>query len=123
MQEQTLFSLASRVRGIHSRAPDHRIHGPRSIHSRCRSTLVELRRKLPENQRTGGHCLSQIPELWYDGGTSALLCRPQIARLSDRRAPDGVPLVIHNIGSGTKEENRLFDFTLTGHYRIAKGQR
>ncbi|MFP4028122.1 MAG: DUF1287 domain-containing protein [Candidatus Brocadiia bacterium] len=43
--------------------------------------------------------------------------------VSDRKAPEGVPLVIHNIGSGTKEENRLFDFTLTGHYRIAKGQR
>jgi uncharacterized protein len=28
------------------------------------------------------------------------------------------PLVIHNIGNGTQEENRLFEFTITGHYRI-----
>jgi len=30
-----------------------------------------------------------------------------------------VPLVIHNIGRGTKEEDTLFLFTLTGHYRYA----
>jgi hypothetical protein len=39
--------------------------------------------------------------------------------VSDRKIKDGIPLVIHNIGSGIKEENRLFDFPLTGHYRIA----
>lgn len=39
--------------------------------------------------------------------------------VSDRNASDGTPLVIHNIGAGTQEGNRLFDFPLTGHYRIA----
>lgn len=38
--------------------------------------------------------------------------------VSDRTTAAGVPLVIHNIGRGTQEEDRLFDFTLTGHYRI-----
>ncbi len=47
--------------------------------------------------------------------------RPHIMIVSDRRAKDGVPLVIHNIGSGTKEEKRLFEFPLTGHYRIMTG--
>ena len=28
------------------------------------------------------------------------------------------PLVIHNIGNGTQEEDRLFEFKITGHYRI-----
>ena len=28
------------------------------------------------------------------------------------------PLVIHNIGSGTQEENSLFTYPLTGHYRV-----
>ena len=28
-------------------------------------------------------------------------------------------LVIHNIGQGTQEEDSLFLFTLTGHYRYA----
>jgi len=44
--------------------------------------------------------------------------RPHIMIVSDKKTKDGVPLVIHNIGSGTREEDRLFDFPLTGHYRI-----
>lgn len=34
-------------------------------------------------------------------------------------APDGgmTPWIVHNIGSGPKLENRLFEFPLTGHYR------
>lgn len=44
--------------------------------------------------------------------------RPHIMIVSDRRAADGTPLVIHNIGRGTQEENRLFAFKLTGHYRV-----
>ncbi len=47
--------------------------------------------------------------------------RPHMMIVSDRRAKDGTPLVIHNIGSGTKEEKRLFEFPLTGHYRIMTG--
>ena len=43
---------------------------------------------------------------------------PHIMVVSDRKDSGGVPLVIHNIGSGTKEEARLFDFPITGHYRF-----
>jgi uncharacterized protein YijF (DUF1287 family) len=43
---------------------------------------------------------------------------PHIMIVSDRKASDGTPLVIHNIGSGTKEEDVLFAYPLTGHYRI-----
>lgn len=43
---------------------------------------------------------------------------PHIMVVSDRTGPDGVPLVIHNIGGGAQEEPRLFEFPLTGHYRI-----
>ena len=38
--------------------------------------------------------------------------------VSDRKSPDGVPLVIHNVGSGTQEENRLFSYEITGHHRL-----
>ena len=44
--------------------------------------------------------------------------RPHIMILSDRVAAEGTPLIIHNIGSGTKEEDRLFQYELTGHYRL-----
>jgi uncharacterized protein YijF (DUF1287 family) len=42
-----------------------------------------------------------------------------IGVVSDRRRDDWVPLVIHNIGQGTKEEDVLFQFQIIGHYRIA----
>ena len=43
---------------------------------------------------------------------------PHIMIVSDRKAADGTPLVIHNIGAGTQEENCLFTYPLTGHYRM-----
>jgi uncharacterized protein YijF (DUF1287 family) len=42
---------------------------------------------------------------------------PHIMIISDRKSDDGRPLVIHNIGAGAREEDRLADFPLTGHYR------
>jgi uncharacterized protein YijF (DUF1287 family) len=41
-----------------------------------------------------------------------------IMSVSDRTNQVGPPLVIHHIGTGAQEEDRLFDFKLTGHYRI-----
>jgi len=46
--------------------------------------------------------------------------RPHIMIVSDRKTKNGVPLVIHNIGRGAREEDRLFDFRITGHHRITK---
>lgn len=42
---------------------------------------------------------------------------PHIGIVADRRSQTGTPLVIHNIGSGTKMEDVLFAFPITGHYR------
>ena len=42
---------------------------------------------------------------------------PHVMIVSDRKSDNGTPKVIHNIGSGTREEDRLFEFPLTGHYR------
>jgi uncharacterized protein len=43
---------------------------------------------------------------------------PHIVVVSDARSQDGVrPLVIHNIGQGTKIEDTLFVYRITGHYR------
>ena len=49
--------------------------------------------------------------------------RPHIMIVSDRTSQDGVPLVIHNIGAGAREENRLFSFSITGHYRMKQKTR
>ena len=47
---------------------------------------------------------------------------PHIMIVSDRVNADGRRLVIHNIGAGTREEDRLFEFKITGHFRISKPQ-
>lgn len=43
---------------------------------------------------------------------------PHIMVVSDRVNRNNIPFVIHNIGSGTQEEDLLFEFQITGHYRI-----
>lgn len=40
-----------------------------------------------------------------------------IGIVSDRRAEDGAPLIIHNIGRGTQEENILNQYPRITHYR------
>ncbi len=43
---------------------------------------------------------------------------PHIGIVSDRKTMLGAtPLIIHNIGRGTREEDILFDHKITGHYR------
>jgi uncharacterized protein len=46
---------------------------------------------------------------------------PHIGIISDKKTLTGRPLVIHNIGRGTKEEDILFAFKLTGHFRWGVG--
>lgn len=45
-----------------------------------------------------------------------------IGIVSDRRAVDGTPLILHNIGRGSQEEDILFAYPMTGHYRIGKDE-
>jgi uncharacterized protein len=43
---------------------------------------------------------------------------PHIGIVSDRKATgENRPLVIHNIGAGPREEDMLFAYPITGHYR------
>jgi uncharacterized protein len=44
--------------------------------------------------------------------------RPHIGIVSDKTSLFGTPLVIHNLGLGVVENNILFDFPITGHYRF-----
>ncbi|QMV65854.1 DUF1287 domain-containing protein [Pseudomonas berkeleyensis] len=45
-----------------------------------------------------------------------------IGIVSDRQAATGTPLVLHNIGRGTQEEDILFAYRITGHYRALAQQ-
>jgi uncharacterized protein len=43
----------------------------------------------------------------------------RIGIVSDRQVATGDrPLIIHNIGAGPKEEDMLFGYPITGHYRF-----
>jgi uncharacterized protein len=42
---------------------------------------------------------------------------PHIGIVSDRKHTSGRPLVIHNIGAGPVEDDILFTYPVTGHYR------
>lgn len=48
---------------------------------------------------------------------------PHIGIVSGQRSAAGVPLVIHNIGRGTRIEDSLFAYPLTGHYRFNPGDK
>lgn len=42
-----------------------------------------------------------------------------IGIVSDRKSPiKNTPLIIHNIGRGTQEDNMLYSYNITGHYRL-----
>ena len=41
-----------------------------------------------------------------------------IGVVSANKTASGTPLIIHNIGSGTREQDILFLFEITGHYRL-----
>lgn len=45
-----------------------------------------------------------------------------IGIVSDRRTAQGVPLILHNIGRGAQEEDILFAYPMTGHYRIGQAE-
>lgn len=45
-----------------------------------------------------------------------------IGIVSDQRTEDGTPLILHNIGAGAQEEDILFAYPMTGHYRIGQAE-
>ena len=43
---------------------------------------------------------------------------PHIGIVSDNKAANGTPLIIHNVGAGPQEEDVLWAYQLYGHYRF-----
>ncbi|MGR3794028.1 DUF1287 domain-containing protein [Vannielia sp. SX4] len=48
---------------------------------------------------------------------------PHIGIIAKGTAPDGTPLVTHNIGAGTRTEHMLFDHPMQGHFRLTDAAR
>jgi uncharacterized protein len=65
--------------------------------------------------------VSKNADDYKPGDLVACIVPPNLSHImivSDKKTASGHPLIIHNIGAGAKEEDRLFEFELTGHYRI-----
>lgn len=65
--------------------------------------------------------ISQVPQDYQPGDLVTCTVPPHLPHVmivSERTNSVGRPLVIHNIGAGAREEDRLFSFRITGHYRI-----
>src|SRR5215471_3657697 len=92
------------------RAPDASID-----HRRVLNLKVFFRRKgreLPLSRSPIDYAPGDLVTQELPGGL------PHIVVVSDTWSQDGVrPLVIHNIGQGTRIEDTLFVYRITGHYR------
>lgn len=67
--------------------------------------------KLPVSRQANAYLPGDIVTWMLPGNL------PHIGIVSARKSAGGVPLIIHNIGRGTQEEDILFSYPVTGHYR------
>ncbi|MEL1265593.1 DUF1287 domain-containing protein [Pseudoxanthomonas putridarboris] len=67
---------------------------------------------LPIGERAGAFAAGDIVA-WKLAGSGLL----HVGIVSDRKSAGNIPLIIHNIGAGTQEEDLLFDHPIIGHYR------
>ncbi len=94
------------------KAPDKNID-----HRRVPNLMTYFQRKgfsLPINSKANDYKLGDIVSWDLASGIA------HIGIVSDRISSAGTPLIIHNIGSGAQEEDILFSFKITGHYRCFK---
>ena len=102
------FSAYPKTWGL--RRPD-----PNIDHRRVPNLGTFFRRRglaLPVTTRAADYQPGDIVT-WHLTGTGV----PHIGVVSNRRGSGGRHLVVHNIGAGTQEEDVLFAWKVTGHYR------
>ena len=96
--------------------PDRHAAIDRSIdHRRVPNQMAWFRRQgwdRPFTRQAGDYRPGDIVA-WKLSGSGLL----HIGVVSDRKTSTEVPLVIHNIGSGTQEDDILFRHAIIGHYR------
>jgi len=75
-------------------------------------------------ERSGwGLPVSRVPQDYQPGDLVTCVVPPHLPHImvvSERTNASRQPLIIHNIGAGTQEEDRLFAFNITGHYRVKR---
>ena len=67
---------------------------------------------LPPSKRAGDYRPGDIVSWRLPGNL------PHIGIVSDLTSPLGVPVIIHNIGSGVRMEDMLFSYPISGHFRF-----
>ncbi len=72
--------------------------------------------KLPPSANAADYLPGDIVA-WNLRGDAGWL--PHIGIVTDRIGPTGRPMVVHNIGAGPKLEDVLFDWPITGRYRVS----
>lgn len=97
-----------------------RAKGPdRSIDHRRVPNLVRFfsrfGKTLPNISNAGSYLPGDIVTWTLPGGL------PHIGIVGDVTGNSGAPMVIHNIGNGTKMEDILFSYKVKGHYRCPPG--
>ncbi|WP_299474501.1 DUF1287 domain-containing protein [uncultured Roseibium sp.] len=71
---------------------------------------------LPVSDRSGDYFPGDVVSQMLPGNL------PHMAIVTQHRSQDGKrPLIIHNIGAGTRLEDTLFEFEITGRYRFKPG--
>jgi uncharacterized protein len=96
------------------KAPDKNID-----HRRVPNLMTFFKRRgceVPISDRPGDYLPGDIVTCLVAGNL------PHIFIVSDRKTPGGVPMGIHNIGQGAREEDVLFQFKITGHYRLTEAK-
>ena len=89
---------------------------PSIDHRRVLNLRVFFKRKATELGTTG-----LTPDVFEPGDIATQLLPgnlPHIGIVSDRRAPAGRLMLIHNLGAGTEETDVLATYPLTGRYRF-----
>ncbi len=82
-------------------------------HRRVPNLAVFFRRRgqsLPSSRQPGDYRPGDMVTWMLPGNL------PHIGIISDRKSASGTPLVIHNVGAGTQEEDALLRWPVTGHY-------
>lgn len=101
------FGLYPAIWGLNK--PDSNID-----HRRVPNLQTLFKRKgllLPVSQKPNDYIAGDIVTWMLPGNL------PHIGIISDRVSETGTPMVIHNIGAGPVEEDMLFKYKITGHYR------
>lgn len=91
------------------KAPDRNIDHRRVPN--IRAYLTRHHRSLPITQRAQDYLPGDIVTWRLPNNL------PHIGIVSDEKSLFGVPLIVHNIARGARQEDGLFTWTITGHYR------